>query len=208
MTTPLFKWTTHGATVETLHAKRLLPCCTSTVCLHSCKLSCSSHGSVSTQLAVAWRTDVATPLIQRKLHIQSWSHNMNIYTEFNGFPSSPLVLPITANQDVNSLKMSKTNLAYDVDLKEQISHVEYDANHRVDLHDAAAAGHLATDERGNPLVDIDEVASRRLARKVRCSRIGIALGASILTCLIDRYVHCANCSVAVPVRFHRQSQHR
>ncbi|KAJ9127761.1 hypothetical protein QFC24_000044 [Naganishia onofrii] len=62
--------------------------------------------------------------------------------------------------------MSKTNLAYDVDLKEQISHVEYDANHHVDLHDAAAAGHLATDERGNPLVDIDEVASRKLARKI------------------------------------------
>lgn len=98
--------------------------------------------------------------------------------------------------------MSKTNLAYDVDLKEQISHVEYDANHHVDLHDAAAAGHLATDERGNPLVDIDEVASRKLARKVSFSRFGVALKALMFTCLIDRYVHCANCRASIPIRFH------
>lgn len=61
--------------------------------------------------------------------------------------------------------MSKTNLAYEADLKEQVSHVEFDGHH-IDLHDAAAAGHLATDERGNPLIEIDEVASKRLARKV------------------------------------------
>ncbi|KAJ9106061.1 hypothetical protein QFC20_004123 [Naganishia adeliensis] len=62
--------------------------------------------------------------------------------------------------------MSKTNLSYDADLKEQVSHVEYDGHHHIDLHDAAAAGHHATDERGNPLIEIDEVASRRLARKI------------------------------------------
>lgn len=71
--------------------------------------------------------------------------------------------------------MSKTNLAYDADLKEQVSHVEYDAHHPVDLHDAALAGHMATDERGNPLVDIDEVAGKKLARKVS-SWIGTSPG--------------------------------
>jgi hypothetical protein len=71
-------------------------------------------------------------------------------------------------------KMSKINPQYEVDLKEQISHVEYDADHHVDLHDAAAAGHLATDEKGNPLVDIDEAASRRLARKVSLQSFRVA----------------------------------
>jgi hypothetical protein len=76
--------------------------------------------------------------------------------------------------------MSKSNLAYDVDLKEQVSHVEYDENHHIDLHDAAAAGHLATDERGNPLIEIDEVASKRLARKVSFFRQPLHVGSQKL----------------------------
>lgn len=86
--------------------------------------------------------------------------------------------------------------------------MEYDANHHVDLHDAAAAGHLATDEKGNPLVDIDEVASRRLARKVSLCVSEVALQILRLTCLTDRQVHCADCRAAVPLRLHRPSEHR
>lgn len=98
--------------------------------------------------------------------------------------------------------MSKINPQYEVDLKEQISHVEYDANHHVDLHDAAAAGHLATDEKGNPLVDIDEVASRRLARKVSLQGFRVASRILVLTISVDRYVHHSGCCPTVLVCIH------
>jgi hypothetical protein len=96
--------------------------------------------------------------------------------------------------------MSKTNLAYDADLKEQVSHVEYDAHHPVDLHDAALAGHLATDERGNPLVEIDEVAGKKLARKVGFWLA--ALSSCMLIFFADRYVYRPDRRLAVPVRLH------
>jgi hypothetical protein len=41
------------------------------------------------------------------------------------------------------------------------------AHQHIDIHEAAARGHVATDEKGNPLVEIDQAASNRLARKVR-----------------------------------------
>jgi hypothetical protein len=61
------------------------------------------------------------------------------------------------------------------DEKSSVEHVEYDQDrlelgkgvqHHIDIHDAAAQGHVATDEKGQPLVDIDQAASARLARKV------------------------------------------
>lgn len=89
--------------------------------------------------------------------------------------------------------MSKTDLEYDPDLKEQVSHVEYglknEVHYPVDLHDAAAAGHLATDERGKPLIEIDEVASKKLARKVRPSAPStIARLANTVYSQIDKYI--------------------
>lgn len=106
--------------------------------------------------------------------------------------------------------MSKTNLSYDADLKEQVSHVEYDGHHHIDLHDAAATGHLATDERGNPLIEIDEVASRRLARKVSfCSQSSSCrITEAKWYFAIDRFIHRPDCRPAVFVRLHRPSKHR
>ncbi|KAJ9102006.1 hypothetical protein QFC19_004931 [Naganishia cerealis] len=57
--------------------------------------------------------------------------------------------------------------AYDDEaMKHELSHVEFGTKEHVDLHDAAAAGHLATDEHGHALVQIDKAASDRLARKI------------------------------------------
>jgi hypothetical protein len=54
-----------------------------------------------------------------------------------------------------------------VDIKEENLHVEDGFNlHHVDVKDAAADGHVATDEKGHTLVDIDPIASARLAWKV------------------------------------------
>ncbi len=65
------------------------------------------------------------------------------------------------------------------DEKAVLDHVEYDsqqtelkegphavAHAHVNIHDAAAKGHVATDEKGNPLVYIDQAASHKLALKV------------------------------------------
>jgi hypothetical protein len=67
------------------------------------------------------------------------------------------------------------------DEKAAFDHVEYDsaqveqdkeaqahahAHAHINIHDAAARGHVATDEKGNPLVEIDQAASHRLALKV------------------------------------------
>lgn len=51
-------------------------------------------------------------------------------------------------------------------MKQEAKHVEFGEKTHVDLHDAAAPGHLATDEHGHALVSIDKAASDRLARKV------------------------------------------
>jgi hypothetical protein len=57
---------------------------------------------------------------------------------------------------------------YEEDMKHEMKHVEYGAKvSHVDLHEAAAPGHLATDLYGHVLVTIDKAASDRLARKVR-----------------------------------------
>jgi hypothetical protein len=68
--------------------------------------------------------------------------------------------------------MSKPSLGYEEDGKEQVVHLEGGLetaafSKTTNVHDAAAAGHLATDARGKPLVEIDVVASKKLARKVR-----------------------------------------
>lgn len=56
---------------------------------------------------------------------------------------------------------------YDDDLmKHEHSHAEFATKEHVDIHDAAAAGHMATDLYGHVLVEIDKAASDRLARKV------------------------------------------
>ncbi|KAJ9110827.1 hypothetical protein QFC22_006684 [Naganishia vaughanmartiniae] len=54
----------------------------------------------------------------------------------------------------------------DEPMKHELSHVEFGSKEHVDIHDAAAAGHLATDLRGRALVEIDKAASDRLARKI------------------------------------------
>jgi hypothetical protein len=51
-------------------------------------------------------------------------------------------------------------------MKHELSHVEFGSKEHVDIHEAAAAGHLATDLHGHALVEIDKAASDRLARKV------------------------------------------
>ncbi|KAJ9118392.1 hypothetical protein QFC24_006221 [Naganishia onofrii] len=51
-------------------------------------------------------------------------------------------------------------------MKHELSHVEFGSKEHVDIHDAAAAGHLATDLHGHALVVIDKAASDRLARKI------------------------------------------
>lgn len=57
---------------------------------------------------------------------------------------------------------------YEEEMKQELKHVEYGAKvSHVDLHEAAASGHLATDLYGHVLVTIDKAASDRLARKVR-----------------------------------------
>jgi hypothetical protein len=60
------------------------------------------------------------------------------------------------------------------DMKQEINHVEQGLDkppyldlHHVDVKDAAAEGHVATDDKGHALVEIDPKESARLARKVR-----------------------------------------
>ncbi|KAI5449863.1 hypothetical protein NCC49_003979 [Naganishia albida] len=56
---------------------------------------------------------------------------------------------------------------YEEEMKQEAKHVEYGTKvSHVDLHDAAAPGHLATDLYGHALVTIDKAASDRLARKI------------------------------------------
>ncbi|KAJ9093192.1 hypothetical protein QFC21_006509 [Naganishia friedmannii] len=54
----------------------------------------------------------------------------------------------------------------DEPMKHELSHAEFGSKEHVDIHDAAAAGHLATDLHGHALVEIDKAASDRLARKI------------------------------------------
>lgn len=90
----------------------------------------------------------------------------------------------------------------DEPMKHQLSHVEFGSKEHVDIHDAAAAGHLATDLHGHALVQIDKAASDRLARKVGDSDTLTNSWARTLTCCLrlkDRLAHRPDCSFAVPV---------
>ncbi len=53
------------------------------------------------------------------------------------------------------------------DFKQEVLHNEHGlVQHHIDVKEAAEDGHVATDEYGHALVDIDQAASSRLARKV------------------------------------------
>jgi MFS family permease len=57
------------------------------------------------------------------------------------------------------------HVEYDQQL-EQDKAAHADAHAHIDIHEAAARGHVATDEKGNPLIEIDQAASHRLALKI------------------------------------------
>jgi hypothetical protein len=93
--------------------------------------------------------------------------------------------------------------------------VEYDqdrlelgkgAHHHIDIHDAAAQGHVATDEKGQPLVEIDQAASARLARKVSKKAFDLLeqLGLTFLPCLAtDGPLRRPNRSATISVFLYR-----
>lgn len=104
--------------------------------------------------------------------IYVWSCDQSPHVEYRYIATVHATIA-SRQEEFRSAMTQPTPLpGYEEEMKQEAKHVEYGAKvSHVDLHDAAAPGHLATDLYGHALVTIDKAASDRLARKVSGDRL-------------------------------------
>jgi hypothetical protein len=81
--------------------------------------------------------------------------------------------------------MAQAEPVYDRSSQENNIPEKSEAMHKEDFHDAAERGHVATDRYGNPLVQFDAAAERRLRWKIDLYIVP-TVALLYLFCFIDR----------------------